>query len=96
MEISRETFDKIATLARLEFDEKEVEKLMTDMSSIITWVEKLKEVDTEGVVPLSTMSQETNVLNEDKIEPHLSQKEVLSNSPKKDDNYFLVPDVMKT
>ena len=62
MKINRELLDKIAHLSRLEFDEKDAEKMMQDMTEIVEWVEKLKEVDTEGVEPLTTMSHEINAL----------------------------------
>lgn len=94
MKIDRPLLDKIAHLARLEFDEKDAEKMMQDMSSILTWVEKLKEVDTDGVEPLTTMSHEINALREDTVAPPLPTNEVLKNAPKKDDHYFRVPKVL--
>ena len=57
MKIDRALLDKIAHLSRLEFDEKDAEKMMKDMTAIVDWVEKLKEVDTEDVEP-TTMSHE--------------------------------------
>ena len=65
MEIRRELLDKIAHLSRLEFEEKDAEKMMKDMTAIVDWVEKLSEVDTTGVEPLTTMSHEVNALRED-------------------------------
>ncbi|MBY0435626.1 MAG: Asp-tRNA(Asn)/Glu-tRNA(Gln) amidotransferase subunit GatC [Cyclobacteriaceae bacterium] len=94
MKIDRPLLDKIAHLARLEFDEKDAEKMMQDMSSILTWVEKLKEVDTDGVEPLTTMSHEINALREDTVASPLPTNEVLKNAPKKDAHYFRVPKVL--
>ena len=71
MKINRELLDKIAHLSRLEFDEKDAEKMIRDMTEIVDWVEKLKEVDTEGVEPLTTMSHEINSLREDEVKGHL-------------------------
>ena len=95
MKIDRALLDKIAHLSRLEFDEKDAEKMMKDMTAIVDWVEKLKEVDTEGVEPLTTMSHEINVLREDEVKPHMSHEEALRNAPKKDADYFRVPKVLE-
>lgn len=95
MKIDRALLDKIAHLSRLEFQEKDAEKMMKDMTAIVDWVEKLKEVDTEGVEPLTTMSHEINVLREDEVKPHMSHEEALQNAPKKDADYFRVPKVLE-
>jgi aspartyl-tRNA(Asn)/glutamyl-tRNA(Gln) amidotransferase subunit C len=95
MKINRELLDKIAHLARLEFEEKDAEKMMKDMSAIVDWVEKLKEVDTEGIEPLTTMSHEVNALREDEVKEHLSHDRALLHAPKKDDDYFRVPKVLE-
>jgi aspartyl-tRNA(Asn)/glutamyl-tRNA(Gln) amidotransferase subunit C len=95
MKIDRQLLDKIAHLARLEFDEKDAAKMMQDMTAIVEWVEKLKEVDTEGVEPLTTMSHEINVLRDDEVKPHLPHDEVLKNAPKKDSDFFRVPKVLE-
>lgn len=95
MKITRELLDKIAHLSRLEFDEKDAEKMMADMTAIVEWVEKLKEVDTEGVEPLTTMSHELNVVREDDVKEHLSHERALFNAPKKDEEYFKVPKVIE-
>ena len=95
MKIDRQLLDKIAHLARLEFDEKDAEKMMQDMTSIVEWVEKLQEVDTEGVEPLTTMSYEINALREDVVGEHLSRERALRHAPVKDDQYFRVPKVIE-
>ncbi|MFZ6012171.1 MAG: Asp-tRNA(Asn)/Glu-tRNA(Gln) amidotransferase subunit GatC [Bacteroidota bacterium] len=95
MKITRELLDKIAHLARLEFDEKDAEKMMADMTAIVEWVEKLKEVNTDGVEPLTTMSYEVNSLREDEVKQHLGRESALKNAPKKDSEYFRVPKVLE-
>lgn len=95
MKIDRALLDKIAHLSRLEIDEKDVEKTMKDMTAIVEWVEKLKEVDTEGVEPLTTMSFEINVLREDVPKEHLNHDQALFNAPQKDKDYFRVPKVLE-
>lgn len=95
MKIDRATLEKIAHLARLELDEKEVPKLLEDMSRMISFVEKLKEVDTAGVEPLTTMSHEINSLREDEVKNQLNTDEVLKNAPDKEGKYFRVPKVIE-
>jgi aspartyl-tRNA(Asn)/glutamyl-tRNA(Gln) amidotransferase subunit C len=95
MNIDRAHLDKIAHLARLEFDEKDAEKMMRDMTAIVDWVEKLKEVNTDGVEPLTTMSYEVNMFREDHVKEHLSHERALLNAPKKDKDYFRVPKVIE-
>jgi aspartyl-tRNA(Asn)/glutamyl-tRNA(Gln) amidotransferase subunit C len=95
MKIDRSLLDKIAHLSRLEFDEKDAEKMMADMTNIVNWVDKLNEVDTTGVEPLTTMSHEINVMREDEVKPHLPHDLALKNAPKKDADFFRVPKVIE-
>ena len=95
MQIDRALLDKIAHLSRLEFDEKDAEKMMKDMSAIVTWVEKLKEVNTDGVEPLTTISHEVNALREDEVKLHLPHADALRSAPRKDSDYFRVPKVLE-
>ena len=95
MKIDRAQLDRIAHLARLEFDEKDAEKMMKDMINIVSFVEKLNEVNTDGVEPLTTMSHEVNALRNDEVKPHLSHEDGLKNAPKKDFDYFRVPKVLE-
>ena len=95
MKLDINTIKKIAHLARLEFNEEGAEKIKQDMTQILDWVEKLREVNTDGVEPITTMSSEENVLREDVVGEHLSHEEGLKNAPKKDSDYFRVPKVME-
>lgn len=94
MKINKATLQKIAHLARLEIDEKDVPKMVEDMSKMVSFVEKLNEVDTEGVEPLTTMSHEINALRDDEVKDQLTKQEVLKNAPKKDGDFFRVPKVL--
>jgi aspartyl-tRNA(Asn)/glutamyl-tRNA(Gln) amidotransferase subunit C len=95
MKIDINTLKKIAHLARLEFDGNGAEKMKEDLTQILDWVEKLNEVDTEGIEPITTMSSEVNVLREDEVGVHLSHEKGLKNAPQKDSDYFRVPKVME-
>ena len=82
MKVDKETLDKIAHLARLEFDERDSEKMIKDLGNIISFVEKLNEVNTDGVEPLTTMSHEVNALREDEVKPHLDHDIALKGAPR--------------
>ncbi len=95
MKINQETLEKIAHLARLKFDPESGEQMMADMEEILTWVEKLDELDTENVLPLTHMSAEINVYRDDEVKGELSHDRALKNAPKKDEDYFRVPKVIE-
>lgn len=95
MKLDTETLKKMAHLARLEIKPGEEEKLLKEMSAMVSFVEKLNEVNTEGVEPLTTMSHEVNALREDEVKHQLPPGEVLKNAPQKDNAYFRVPKVLE-
>jgi aspartyl-tRNA(Asn)/glutamyl-tRNA(Gln) amidotransferase subunit C len=95
VKIDKETLDKIAHLARLEINEKDTDQMISDLTNMLTFVEKLNEVNTDGVEPLTTMSYEINSLREDEVKPHLDHDKALANAPKRDSDYFRVPKVLE-
>jgi aspartyl-tRNA(Asn)/glutamyl-tRNA(Gln) amidotransferase subunit C len=95
MQVDKSTLEKVAHLSRLNIKPEEETKLLQDMSDILSWVEKLNELDTEGVTPLTHMTQEVNVFRPDVAENNISQANALKNAPAKDDQYFKVPKVLK-
>ena len=94
MIIKKENVNKIAHLARLEFDDQGSEEMARDMNKILEWMDKLNELDTKDVQPLTHMSAELNVLREEKLNQTLSHVDALKNAPKKDSDYFRVPKVL--
>jgi len=95
MKVDQSTLEKIAHLARLEFDKKKAKEMIASLTEILDWVEQLNELDTEGIEPLTNMSHEVNALREDKVGEHLDHKRALQNAPKKDSDYFRVPKVLE-
>jgi len=91
MKVDKETIRKIVHLSRLEFDEKSEQSLLQDVNKILDWVEKLNEINTENVKPLTHMSEEVNILREDVVANMLKHEDALTNAPKKDSDYFRVP-----
>jgi aspartyl-tRNA(Asn)/glutamyl-tRNA(Gln) amidotransferase subunit C len=94
MSVTINDLEKIAQLARLTLKKGEKEKFLDQVNQILQYVEKLNEVDTEGVEPLSHSMDLVNVMREDKEKPSLSQKEALANAPSKNDKFFRVPKVV--
>lgn len=94
MKIDLKIVDEVAHLARLEFDAEAKEEIANDMNRMLSFVEKLNELDTKGVEPLIYMTDESNVLREDVVKETITQKEALLNAPKKDSDYFKVAKVI--
>lgn len=95
MKVDKEKLHKVAHLARLNIKPEEEEQLIKDMGEILEWVDKLSEVDTEGVEPLTHMTQEVNVLRADKAEKTIEREAALKNAPDQDGQFFKVPKVLK-
>ncbi|MBN8695046.1 MAG: Asp-tRNA(Asn)/Glu-tRNA(Gln) amidotransferase subunit GatC [Bacteroidetes bacterium] len=95
MKIDNETVDKIAHLARLEFENEAKQEIIKDMNNMLSFIEKLNELDTQNIEPLIYMSDEVNVLREDDVKHEITQDEALKNAPKKDSDYFKVPKVLE-
>jgi aspartyl-tRNA(Asn)/glutamyl-tRNA(Gln) amidotransferase subunit C len=95
MNANKEILRNIAHLARLDFEEKAGEAMLESMNKILTWVEKLNEIDTSQVEPLTHLSEEINVMREDVVTTPLSHERGLRNAPKKDSDYFRVPKVLE-
>ena len=95
MQITDEIVRKTAHLARLEFSDDEEKAMKEDLQKMVDWIDKLKEVDTTDVEPLTNMSIEVNQFREDRVEKHLSTERALKNAPLKDAAFFRVPKVIK-
>ncbi len=93
MKIDHSTVDKLAELAKLEFDKEGKDAIVKDLNRILTFVDKLNELDTTNVEPLIYMSDEVSVLREDEVIEDTTQQEALKNAPKHDSDYFKMPKV---
>jgi len=94
MSVTLKDLDKIAHLSRLSLKEAEKEKFLDQVNQILHYVEKLNEVDTQGVEPLSHSMDLLNVIREDVKKESLPQEKALENAPKKNDGFFRVPKVV--
>jgi len=95
MKIDQNTIDKISHLARLKLTDAQSEEMKGKMEQILSWMEKLNEIDTTGVEPLTHMSAELNHLREDKVTSHLEKQSALKNAPSADQNFFRVPRIIE-
>ena len=95
MEVNDTLVDKIAHLARLQFNDADKAAIKTDLQKMIVFVEKLNELDTTGVEPLLHMSDNINILREDEVKGSISSIEGLKNAPLHDTQFFKVPKVIK-
>jgi aspartyl-tRNA(Asn)/glutamyl-tRNA(Gln) amidotransferase subunit C len=94
MTIDRSLILKLETLTRLELNEAERERLTGSLNDILTMVDKLQEVNTEGVAPLVYINEEPQVLRQDHVKNQLPRTEALSNAPDHNGTYFKVPKVI--
>ena len=95
MEVNDAMVDKLAILARLKFEDGEKAAIKADLQRMISFVEKLNELDTTGVEPLLYVSDNVNVLREDEIKGSISRTEGLQNAAVHDEEFFKVPKVIK-
>jgi len=95
MEVTGTLVDKLAHLSRLEFNASEKEEIKNDLQRMISFVEKLDELDLEGTEPLLHMSDNVNVLRDDEVKGSITREEALKNAPAHDEKFFKVPKVIK-
>lgn len=94
MTIDKKTVDEIAHLARLEFEDAAKDEIINDMNRMLAFVDKLNELNTDGVEPLIYMNDDVDVMRDDVTKTTVTQQEALKNAPKKDSDYFKVPKVI--
>jgi aspartyl-tRNA(Asn)/glutamyl-tRNA(Gln) amidotransferase subunit C len=95
MEVNDNLVERIAHLSRLQFDAGEKEAVKKALQRMISFVEKLNELDTTGVKPLLHMGHSINILREDEVKGSISREDGLKNAPLPDGEFFKVPKVIK-
>jgi aspartyl-tRNA(Asn)/glutamyl-tRNA(Gln) amidotransferase subunit C len=95
MKIDQDSLRKIAHLARLEVKPEEEKALLESMDGVLSWMEQLNEIDTDGVEPLIHLMDEVNNWREDESVNNLSRGEALANAPSEDSIYIKVPKVIE-
>lgn len=89
--ISDETIEYVGILAKLELSEEEKEQAKKDMGSMLDYIDKLNELDTTNVEPMSHVFPVNNVFREDVVENGDDRENILKNAPEEKDGSFKVP-----
>ncbi len=87
--------DKLANLSKLEFDTDAKKAIKTDLSKILNFMEKLNELNTDGIEPLIYINEEVNIFRVDEINYPVTKEDALKNAPLKDADYIKVPKFVK-
>lgn len=95
MSVSRDDVRHVAQLARLDFSEDEEAQMADELSQILDYVDKLDELDTSGVPPMSHVLDVTNVFRPDAVEQRIDRAQALEPAPEADDKYIRVPKVIE-
>ena len=94
MSVTIKDVEHVAKLARLEFTQEEKEKLVHELNDVLAYMEKLNELDTKHVEPLSHVNEVNNIFREDVVTPSYPREEMLKNAPDKNEEFFKVPKVI--
>ena len=89
--ISDETIEYVGILSKLELSEEEKEQAKKDMGSMLDYIDKLNELDTTGIEPMSHVFPVQNVFREDVVTNGDESEKTLKNAPGEKDNMFMVP-----
>ena len=95
MTIDLKTVKHISKLSRISLDDEKAKKLEADLNSIFAFIEKLNELDTDNVQPLTSIAETTLQLRKDEIKSSNIREQVLKNSPDKNKDFFVVPKVVE-
>ena len=95
MTMDLKTIKHIAKLSRISLDDEKAKKLATDLSSIFEFIEKLNELDTKEVDPLTSIAETTLKFRKDEVKSLNIREKILKNSPSDNEDFFVVPKVVE-
>ena len=95
MSIDKNTVKHISKLARISLDEKKIDSLSRDLTSIMEFIEKLNELNTEKIVPLTSIINASLKSRVDEVKDGKIRDQILKNSPEKNEEFFVVPKVVE-
>jgi len=95
MKIDDNLLNRLAKLSKLNLEGTEKEAIKQDLQNILNFIEQINQVNTDGVEPLIHITNNKNAFRKDESKQLITKKEALSNAPKKTDDFFLVPKVIK-
>ena len=94
MSIDKDTVKHISKLARISLDKEKIDNLSKDLSSIIKFIEKLNELNTDKTTPLTSIINASLKSREDEVKDGKIRDQILKNSPEKNEEFFVVPKVV--
>ena len=94
MSIDKDTVKHISKLARISLDEKKINSLSKDLSSIMKFIEKLNELNTDKTIPLTSIINASLKSRKDEVKDGKIRDQILKNSPEKNEEFFVVPKVI--
>jgi len=94
MEVNDALVDKLSKLARLRFEGEDKEAIKSDLNKMISFIDKLNEVDTSGTEPLIYLNENTNALRKDEVAGMCTREEGLKNAVLHNERFFKVPKVI--
>ena len=95
MTINLKTIKHISKLSRISVNDKKADKLAGDLNSIFDFIEKLNELNTDNVEPLTSVAETTLKLRADEVKSENIRDQILKNSPEENDDFFVVPRVVE-
>ena len=95
MTIDLKTVKHISKLARISIEDEKAKKLAGDLNSIFDFIEKLNELKTDQIKPLTSIAETSLKLRNDEIKSQNMREEIIKNSPEKNEDYFVVPKVIE-
>ena len=95
MTIDLKTIKHISKLSRISVDDKKADKLAGDLNSIFDFIEKLNELNTDKVEPLTSVAETTLKLRNDEVKSKDIRNQILKNSPDENEDFFVVPKVVE-
>ncbi len=95
MKIDRKEVEHVAQLARLKFDDEQIEMFLKQMNSILDYFDKLQELDTGDIEPTSHAVVLNNVFRDDKMEEFPDKELLIKNAPSQENGCFKVPKVIE-
>jgi len=95
MTIDLKTIKHISKLSRISVDDAKADKLAGDLNSIFDFIEKLNELNTDNVEPLTSVAETTLKLRADEVNSENIRDQILKNSPEENEDFFVVPRVVE-
>jgi len=95
MSIDKDTVKHISKLARISLDDKNIDNLSKNLSSIIKFIEKLNKLNTEKIIPLTSIIDASLKSRKDEVKNEKIRDQILKNSPEKNEEFFVVPKVIE-